>query len=225
MQIRRLFFCVGFFAAVGLLPQTLSAAVIVSFGGPVSIMAGGGSSTIDVFVTSTDGLDHLDVFSAEFLITPVGGASADGVQFSAVQAESQLANIDYVHGSNSAGSPIGNASGVSYIGGDSTLDGLGTLLPENTWKLIFTLDLKTFTALAGEQYKISLVNDVNTLFLDPNFSELTIDNRSFEPANAGTINVISATVVPEPDSVVVFGVSAFVAALVRYRRQTNCLSV
>lgn len=177
-------------------------AIIVSFGGPVTVAAGGGIGSIDVFVSSTTGADNLDLFSAEFLLTPVGGAPIGGLQFG-TQLEAQLVDGTYVHAGNSAGSPIGTVSGgnnETYIGGDSTADFLGTTLPLSPLnRLLFRLDLTTTTALAGDQYTITLVNDVNTFFLDETFTGLTIDPQSF--ANSGTIN-ISAAAVPEPGSVI-----------------------
>lgn len=193
-------------------------AIIVSFGGPGTVAAGGGIGSIDVFVSSTTGADNLDAFSAEFLLTPVGGAPIGGLQFG-TQLEAQLVDGTYVHAGNSAGSPIGMVSGANnetYIGGDSTANFLGTALPLHPLnRLLFRLDLTTTTALAGDQYTISLVNDLNTFFLDETFAGLTIDPQSF--TNSGTIN-ISLAAVPEPSSVILL-TTIFGGCIWRSRRR------
>jgi len=206
--------------------STARAAIIVSFGGPVNVAAGGGTASIDVFVSSSTGTDNLDLFGAEFLLAPVGLSPVGGLQFG-TQLEGQLSDGTYVHAGNSAGSPIGNVSGTNnetYIGGDSTADFAGTFLPLDPLNhLLFRLDLATTTALAGDQYQLTLVNDGNTFFLDENFSDLSIDGSSF--SNFGTINITAATAaVPEPGSMVLC-LSGLAAGIVMYRRRHKSLRI
>lgn len=187
------------------------AGVKLTYGSPVSISAGG-SSYIDVFVESDTAI-YFDQFTAEFVINPSSSSSAvaGGVQFG-VQNESQLGLSNYVHFGRSLGSPIGLVSGVNnetYVGGDGTLDGLGTLL--STSKLLFRLDLIALASvLEGDEYTISLVRD-SFIALDPNSDPLAIDNESYD--NFGLITV--AAPVPEPGSAVVFAVVAGLTAIQR----------
>ena len=198
--------------------STANAAIIVSFGGPVNVAAGGGTASIDIFVSSSTGADNLDLFSAEFLLAPVGLAPVGGLQFG-TQLEGQLSDGTYVHAGNSAGSPIGNVSGANnetYIGGDSTADFAGTSLPLDPLnRLLFRLNLSTTTALAGDQYQLTLVNSVNTLFLDENFVPLDIDAASF--TNFGTMDIMDSAV-PEPGSMFLC-LSGLAAGIVGYRRR------
>ncbi len=194
--------------------------IIVSFGGPVNAVAGGGTSFIDVFVSSRPGTHILDVFSGEFLLKPVGTSPVGGLQFG-TQLEAQLSQANYIHNGNSAGSPVGNVSGgnnETYIGGDSTANFLGTLVPEDPLnRLLFRLDLTTTTAQAGHQYTISLVDLGNTFFLNENFDPLSIGTASF--TNTGTINITSAAV-PEPGSVFLLS-SILAVCLWRTQRKKN----
>ncbi len=203
-----------------LMPAASSrAGLIISFGGPVSVQAGGGTASIDVFVSSTDGSDVLDIFGGEFELFPIGAAVAGGLQFG-VQSEGQLIDPAYIHAGNSLGTPIGNVSGANneiYIGGDGTLNGLGTTVPTSpNQALLFRLNVQTTNAAAGDVYEIGLINSANTLFLDPNFSPLTVDGLSF--SNREVFNITPAAV-PEPSSMILMLAGAAIGAWeVRRRR-------
>ena len=197
----------------------VQAGLIISYGGPVSVQAGGGTAAIDVLVSSTDGSDVLDIFGGEFELFPTGGAVVGGLQFG-LQGEGQLIDPSYIHTGNSLGTPIGNVSGANseiYIGGDATLDGLGTTVPTGpNQALLFRLNVQTTSAVAGDVYEIGLINGANTLFWDPGFSPLTVDGLSF--TNRGVLNITPAAV-PEPSSMIlVLAGAAAVAWKARRRR-------
>ena len=189
-------------------------AILVSFGGPVEIEAGG-SGQLDVFVASDDNQDLLDLFGAEFRITPVVGA---GLEFQDPQGDTQTAASNYVFAGNSLGGPLGLVStvtnfGDTYIGGDATLDRQGVAGPFMD-RLLFRLDLDASGALAGNQFLISLIDSLQTFFSKPDFSSLDVDRASF--TNFGTANIIpSSTAVPEPGSLLLLLAGAAVLCLKR----------
>jgi len=165
-----------------------------------------GSGFIDVMIESTatpGSPDLLDSFSTKLVITPVGGAVAGGLQFSAVQSDAQQALPGYVFFGNSLTSPplgnvtSGSATGDTYTFGDATNTGTGVSLNSSQPPyLLGRIDLSVVGGLAGSQYTIALANDAFTDFLDPTFTQLSIDPASFSTATV-TIGTLSAAV-PEP---------------------------
>lgn len=175
--------------------------VLIRYSG--STITAGGSGFVDVFVSSDAAAatpDVLDSFSAQFLITPIGGAPAAGLQFVDPQSDSQLGQANYVFfGDSLTPPPLGLVSSVTnandtYVGGDATVSGLGVALDATSpEKLLFRLDLSAAQATVGSQYALQLVNSGGTSFLDPSFSALTIDSSAFGPFTL-------TAAVPEPSS-------------------------
>ncbi len=195
-QIRTMILVVGF--SFFLKPSF--GAIIVSYQG--STIGYGSTGFVDVLVSSDaapGSPDVLDSFSAHFLITPVGGAVSNGLQFVDPQSDSQLAMGNYVFAGNSlTPPPIGTVSTATntndtYIGGDATFDGLGTALHTGTGSfLLYRLDLSALLANVNDQFTITLQNSGSTQFVDPGFTPLLIDSSSFTP--------FTLTAVPEPTS-------------------------
>ena len=181
-------------------------AVIISYGN--YSIAAGRTGFLDVLVSSDAANatpEYLDSFSAHFQIAPVGTAVPNGLQFSSVQAESQLGNASYVFNGDSlgenGGTPLGAVSTLvntndTYIGGDGTLSGNGVALSSSSGSLLlFRLNLDATLANSGDQFTVSLINDGYTQFLDTSFNPVQLSSSSF---NSGTF-----TAVPEPASILV----------------------
>ncbi len=178
------------------LSKPSDAAIIVSYGAPTNIVEGQ-SGTVDVFIRSTEAdTDFLAAFSAEFRIETVVGSV---LAFSNPQSESHIADPNYVFGSDTFGASSGLVnSPLVYIGGDGTFSGNPVVLP-TTNALLFRLDLDASQATAGAQFRISLVNDATTSFLDDAFEATsTVNSSSF--TNFATVNI---TAVPEPGTLAV----------------------
>lgn len=198
-----------------------SAAILISYAG--NSITPGGTGTLDVLISSdaADAMpDLLDSFSAHFQISPVGGAVSNGLQFATVQAESQLGNPAYIFNGDSLsenfGGPLGSVSTVvnnndTYIGGDGTFSGIGIPLSISSGTfLLFRLNLDATLANLGDQFTVSLINDGDTGFLDPGFSNLLLSASSFD---ANTI-----TAVPEPSSGILLLLASLIAGFV-WKRQ------
>jgi hypothetical protein len=180
--------------------KSSSAAIIVSYQG--NTIGYGSTGFVDVYVSSDAALatpDVLDSFSASFVIAPVGGAVSNGLQFVDPQSDTQLGQGNYVFAGNSiTAPPIGTVStgtntNDSYIGGDATIDGLGTSLHAGSGSfLLYRLDLSALLANPSDQFTITLQNNLNTDFLDPSFTSLSINPSSFSS--------FTITAVPEPTS-------------------------
>ena len=181
-------------------------AVIISYGN--YSIAAGRTGFLDVLVSSDAANatpEYLDSFSAHFQIAPVGTAVPNGLQFSSVQAESQLGNASYVFNGDSlgenGGTPLGAVSTLvntndTYIGGDGTFSGNGVALSSSSGSLLlFRLNLDATLANPGDQFTVSLINDGYTQFLDTSFNPVQLSSSSF---NSGTF-----TAVPEPASILV----------------------
>lgn len=185
----------------------VQAGILIRYSG--SAITAGGSGFVDVFVSSdaTAGTpDVLDSFSAQFLIQPVGGAPASGLQFVDPQSDSQLGLGNYVFfGDSLTPPPLGLVSSTTntndtYVGGDATVSGTGVFLDSVSGeKLLFRLDLSAALATGGSQYTLALVSGGSTSFLDTSFNSLTIDSSAFAP-------ITLTAAVPEPSSCVVAGV-------------------
>jgi hypothetical protein len=192
-----------------------SGAFVVSYSG--GTVPNGSTGFVDVRISS-DALDSspdiLDLFSAHFLITPVGGAVAGGLQFVNPQNDAQLGIGGvggYVFDGDSLGQTFGGPLGLvstasntndNYIGGDGTVSGGGFSLDNTTGSnLLFRLELDAALANLGDQYTIKLINDPSTSFLGPapDFNELTLVDSSFDPF---TVTITGAAAVPEPSSAV-----------------------
>lgn len=177
--------------------------IIVSYQG--GSIAAGGTGFIDVMVSSnasSGSPDLLDAFSAHFLITPVGGAVSNGLQFVNLQSDSQLGLGNYVFAGNSlTPPPIGSVSTATntndtFNGGDATLNAIPVALNNMLSPLLlFRLDLSATLANPGDQFTIALQPGGGTEFLsdalDSN-SDLTFAASSFTP--------FTITAVPEPSS-------------------------
>lgn len=181
--------------------QEVVADVIVNYQG--STIGYGSTGFVDVFVSSdADPLtpDILDSFSAHFLITPVGGAVVNGLQFTDPQSDSQLGHANYVFFGNSLlnslSLPLGLVStstnaNDTYIGGDATFDGLGVALDNTTSPyLLFRFGLDATLANIGDQFQMTLINDGSTSFQDTAPLPLALSSSSF--------NTFTITAVPEP---------------------------
>ena len=143
------------------------AAFVVTIGN--ATVAAGSATTVDV--TISGGPELLDQFGVEFRIAPFAGGPFGDLKFTIPQSNSQLSAPNYVF----AGDTLlgtGNISTVgapndTYIGGDGTLSGAGvTVGPGNS--LLIRLDVSALTALAGNQFTISLVPSTSTFFFSPN---------------------------------------------------------
>jgi hypothetical protein len=180
-----------------------SAAIMVSYTG--SSISAGGTGVLNVWVSSSAAPgtpDNLDSFSALFRIAPVGGAVADGLQFSDPQGDSQLGDGDYVFNLDSLGEdfggPLGNVTTLvntndTYRAGDGTVLGTGFNLDDTTGtRLLFRLNLDAMLADLGDQYTVSLIEDPFTDFVDSSFASLMIHSDSY--------NAFTITAVPEPST-------------------------
>ncbi len=201
--------------------------IIISYAG--GTIPSGGPGFLNVLISSnaTAPPDSLDSFSAHFLINPIGGAVAGGLQFLSPQNDSQLGVGGvggYVFNTDSLGEIFGGPLGLvstatnpndEYIGGDGTFSGLGFNLDMTTGSnLLFRLNLDATLANPGDMYSIALVNDLSTSFLDPAFSPLNTDAGSF---NSFTITT-SAAPVPEPSTGVLLLLGTIGAEWYRRRR-------
>jgi hypothetical protein len=206
-------------------------AIIVSYQGG-SITAGG-TGFVDVMVSSNAAPgtpDFLDAFSAHFLITPLGGAVANGLQFVNPQSDSQLGMGNYVFAGNSlTPPPIGAVSTATnandtYIGGDATLNAIPVGL-NNTQSpfLLFRLDLSAALANVGDQFTIQLQSGQFYSDLTDPLSELPITG-SFAGSD-GSFTPFTITAVPEPTSTGVLLVGTGIGIWLKRRRKLqrqNC---
>ena len=200
-----------------------SAALIIRYGG--NSITQGGTGILDVLISSDAAggtPDLLDSFSGHFQIAPVGGAVSNGVQFATVQAESQLGNPAYVFSGDSLGEgggiPLGSVltlvnNNDTYIAGDGTVSGSGMPLSISSGTfLLFRLNLDATLANLGDQFTVSLINDGDTEFLEPQpgFANLSLSASSFDP------NTITA--VPEPSSGIMLLLAVLGIGIVRQRQ-------
>ena len=203
-----------------------SAAIIISYGG--NTISPGGTGILDVLISSdaADATpDTLDLFSGHFRITPIGGAVSNGLQFDAVQVDLPLLPAPtppYVFSGNSVGEnfggPVGLVSTVmnsndTFIGGDGTFSGSGIPLSISSGTfLLFRLNLDATLANLGDQFTVSLINDGDTEFLEPQpgFANLSLSASSFDP------NTITA--VPEPSSGIMLLLAVLGIGIVRQRQ-------
>lgn len=212
----RLMFCV---CTLCIHPGFLQGGILLRYSG--STITAGGSGFVDVFVSSDAAVgapDVLDSFSAHFLIAPVGGAPATGLQFVNPQSDSQLGQSNYVFfGDSLTPPPLGLVSSATntndtYIGGDATVSGAGVSLDSGSGeKLLFRLDLSAALATGGSQYTLALLNSGSTSFLDPAFNALTIDSSAFAP-------ITLTAAVPEPSSCCI-AAAVLVGFVLRARRR------
>lgn len=212
-------------AVCAIFSGSANAGIIISYDG--NFIAAGGTGTLDVLVSSdaADATpDLLDSFSAHFLISPVGGAVPNGLQFATVQAESQRfppTTPLYVLSGDSLGETFGGPLGSvatfvnsndTYIGGDGTVSGVGIPLSITSGTfLLFRLNLDATLANLGDQFTVSLINDGFTGFLDPSFIDLSLDPSSFDS------NTITA--VPEPSSGLMLLLAALCTGIVKLRQR------
>ncbi|MBC7966633.1 MAG: hypothetical protein H7Z17_12015 [Fuerstia sp.] len=194
-------------------------AIIVTFGTSVpDPMFAGTGGYVDVFVRS-DILagELLDGYQVGVTIAP-GGATpgpAGGLIFSAMQADAELTDPNYVFFGNSFDTnnaiPVGTVTGggTGYIGSDITNNFIPVTLP-NTNRLLFRLDL---SAVSEGTYTISVDPGVTSFFtnqLDPVGTAISFSSVSG-----------NMTVAPEPASTAFLLVTLGGVALRRrfFRRQ------
>lgn len=205
-----------------------SADIIVSFSpstpNPLTV---GSTGTIDVLIHSNSS-DVLDGFLFDIRITPTGGAPAGGLQFSATQNDSQLADSEYVFyqisQSENTGSFIGQTTSPFdvYSGFDFSDDGSGIALPGGPLPgspspvtltgddlLLARLDL---TAFAAGTYAIDMLPSSE-------FGDEPGNLFSFD-STPGLLTVNGTAAVPEPGSVGFLSIIALIAFR-RYRMQSK----
>jgi hypothetical protein len=200
-----------------------SGAIIVSYsGGSVSA---GGLGLLDVWVSSNADPgtpDNLDSFSASFLITPIGAAVADGLQFSDPQGDSQLGNPGYIFNTDSLGEDLGAGTLIStnsntndlYQGGDGTFSGIGVDLDTTSGsRLLFRLNLDATLANLGDQFSVTMLDDGFTQFNDLTFTPLVLHPDSF--------NSFTVTAVPEPATGVVLLGGTIAGFWLKRRKRTS----
>lgn len=165
-------------------------------------VAQGGSVTLDVTIS---GSDRLDLFAAEFVITPVGGAPAGGVRFAAVPAVPPLFDANYVFApdnsfaianlpSNPASVYQTTTTNDSYLASDGTLDFLG--VDVSGGRLLARLTVTAGAIPVGAHYQVTY--GANSLYLDETGAEVSVTLLG------GDIEVVAgdATPVPAPPGMV-----------------------
>ncbi|MCY2963161.1 MAG: PEP-CTERM sorting domain-containing protein [Planctomycetota bacterium] len=181
----------------------------------------GGTTSIDVFVTSDSVADSVYAFTVEYEITSTSGHDLFFVDNGAgVPADSQLFRSNYLFhltGSAAITNPPAGAVGpaTSYTGLDVS-DSLSGVSGPFT-RLLTRLQVTGATPNApviGDSFTLNLVT-AGTTFLDPNLDPLT-----FTGATSGTV-----VVTPEPSSLVIFGLGGLlVVGLSRRRNRGQRLS-
>ncbi len=207
-------FVVGFLIAACSIEADAGIIVTYSSSSPDPIVAGS-TATINVFV-ATDAVsptpaDTLDLFLAEFALTPITGPSG-GLKFASAQDYTYLSDSQYVFNGVSGAYlrwlPPGNQSPgtvaldqLTYSISDFTDDGSslpsrGVAMPvtlSSTPLLLTQLLLETAPSISGT-YQLSLSSDpLHTEFVDGGNN-----NLSFSSAPLTLTVVPSLTSVPEP---------------------------
>ncbi len=204
--------------------------VIVSYASPITIQQGA-KGKLDVSIRSASrDADLLSVYSLDFLITPTSGTN---LAFSNPQEHSHYSSPDYVFAgtgfyatSSSFVNPqrlvAGDGAFVLDSNGNPLLDPGGMEIPDLVLlssefdRLIVSLDFDA-TGVSPGEYRISLLNEGNTMFLDDSFlDELPIASASF--SNFG---IVTVTAVPEPGSILLASLGGL--ALIGYRKRRTSL--
>ncbi|TWU08401.1 PEP-CTERM sorting domain-containing protein [Stieleria varia] len=191
-----------------------------------AVITAGGTGFADVLIRS-DGVDNVDLAQYSFQITALGGATSS-LTFSAPFDFSEQTFANYLFAGDNLGildTPPNNAT--VYTAGDLTASALGVNLGGAN-RVLARLDFQhtlgfgqTPAMAAGEQFLISLLNTGDTFFEDNAFNPVGIDASSFGAAGQGIVTVAGPAVagVPEPTSMLLFGIAAI--PMLRRRRRRD----
>ena len=190
-------------------------------------VAPGGTGTVDINVTSTNGTDTLSAFNLELLITGVGTPAANLHFSSGIDQPVPYGNPDYVFAGESSNNDLSlplwsdptNPPTYNVITGGDSDDGNGSTpgyvtIPSTpgaprTYLATVQFSLPPGAGTPGDQYNISLVNDPGqTYFDDP------CNNPLQYTANEATVTIAS---VPEPSTLPVVILCIFGGMLYSYR--------
>ncbi len=228
-NLRKLFIPFSFCCGVLWSSNGADAAIIVNVQDK-TITAGSTSNFVDVFIRSSDGTDTLDFANYDFAISLVSGSST--LQFSGTQNALQTGLPNYVFAGDAG--PVTevtlNNSQYAANAGTISFNGVSLTTSPNT-ALLARLEIDSVLGLLtpaqanGNQFRISLVNSGNTLFLDENGATLGIDPSSFSLANSGLITIQSSAAVPEPSTFAVIAMTLGGLGVLRRRKNQKAEAV
>lgn len=192
-----------------------------------AMITAGGTGFVDVLISSSassSSPDNVDFASYDFLIETVGGPSS-ALEFVLPPDLSEDTDPNYLFLGDSFGIDYDNFNSTTarYIGSDGTASSTGVDLDSSSGdRLLVRLDLQhvlgpgqSAAMAAGEQFRITLQNSIDTYFDDSNFDPVAIDSDSFNSAGVGggLITVSASTAaVPEPSSLVVLALGGVALA-------------
>jgi hypothetical protein len=190
-------------------------AELIVVGGSLEIPPNG-RGFLDFTIRSDTGMDLLDVFGVQFLIT---ATDTRRLEFVDPPTDPQLGDPGYILFGDSASAAFPPASVVSppgapitYIGGDGTLSKLGVSVPTSD-RLLVSLEVTAATLnppAVGDVFTIGLIDfGGNTFFEDPSFTPILFARIP------GTV-----TIIPEPPTLLLLlGVMSCCPALYAWRRR------